>query len=429
MIDSSPSVSAVSARPLRVALLGLGTVGRAVAAQLVDEGWRARVESAGTPAPRLVAVGVRDPDRPRGVDLTAAVERTDRLDELVGREDIDVVVELMGGTGDAGRLVERALAGRRAVVTANKKLVAERGPALEKAARASGAALRFEAAVGGGIPILGPIVRDLAANHITDLRGIVNGTTNFILSAMASEGRDYADVLTEAQRSGYAEADPTADVEGGDATDKLAILIRLAFGGWPDVAAIPRAAPVVGGDGALGITGVTRDDMAAASATGLVLKLVARAQQEHHGIVAATTVVAVPADSPLGRTDGVTNIVEVVGAPIGRVWFRGPGAGGDATASAVLGDVLAVARGEGPTWGASAPPVEMELAPDDGAYHQWSWLVRAPELGSGDLPEWLSSRGASSAFVSVPFDLDHLRTTLRGAGVPADRALYQVLED
>jgi homoserine dehydrogenase len=351
---------------VKVALLGLGTVGAAVARRLVDDDWRRDVAARGIEPPELVAVGVREPDRSRGVDLPRSVRLTDDLSAPTADEDVDVVVELMGGLEPAGDLIQASLRAGKSVVTANKYLLAERGPSLEATARHSGAALRFEAAVAGGIPILGPIARDLAANRLSRVRGIVNGTTNFILTAMAEEGRTYSAVLADAQAKGYAEADPSADVEGKDATHKLVLLTRMAFNVWVQPSGISRK----------GITGVSAADVAAAAADGVLIKLVASV--ERTATTAGSQLVAfvepcrVPLQSTMGSTRGVTNVVEVTGVPIGRVVFQGPGAGGDATASAVLGDLLALARKEGSTWAAlpEAPPVG-EL--DDGAATAMRW--------------------------------------------------------
>jgi homoserine dehydrogenase len=342
-------MTVTSGAPKRVALLGLGTVGAAVAARLLDEQWREVALSHGVQPATLVAVGVRDPGRARSIELPAAVERTDDLAGVVARPDIDVVVELLGGLAPAGELIGTALAGGKSVVTANKALLAQQGPALETAARASGAALRFEAAVAAGIPILAPLARDLAANRIERVRGIVNGTTNFILSAMTADGREYADVLAEAQRNGYAEADPSADVDGWDAAHKLVLLARMAFGRWLPLSAIGRQ----------GITGVSRSAVAQAAEQGLAIKLVVSADAADRAWVEPC---AVSRRSLLGSTDGVTNVVEVLGWPVGRVVFQGPGAGGDATSSAVLADLLALGRGEGSTW--AALPLAAVADPD-----------------------------------------------------------------
>jgi homoserine dehydrogenase len=330
---------------MRIALLGLGTVGGAVAGRLVDEEWRRSLAKRGVRSPELSAVGVRDPSRPRGVRLPDSVERTGDLQRLVERGDVDVVVELLGGLEPAGELIGRALEAGKSVVSANKALLAERGPQLEAVARRSGAHLRFEAAVAAGIPILGPLGRDLAANRLDRVRGIVNGTTNFMLSAMAEEQREYDAVLADAQLRGYAEADPSADVDGRDAASKLVLLTRLAFGAWLRPAQLPTR----------GITAVTAADMISAAGAGLTIKLIASAARPPDGRIEAwVEPCAVARRSPIGATDGVTNVVEVDGWPVGRVVFQGPGAGGDATSSAILGDLLALARGEGSTWASLA---------------------------------------------------------------------------
>lgn len=352
--------------PLRVALLGLGTVGAAVAGRLVHDGWRQHVSLRGMTPPDLVAVGVRDPDRDRGVELPPTVDRTDDLASLVDRDDIDVVVELIGGLDPAARLINRALEAGKSVVTANKFLLAERGPALEATARHTGTALRYEAAVAGGVPILAPLARDLAANRIDRVRGIVNGTTNFILTAMADEGRSYDEVLADAQAKGYAEADPSADVDGRDAVHKLVLLTRIACGVWVQPSGMSRT----------GITGVTAADVGAAAGDGLVIKLVASVQRvvSEAGLrlVAFVEPCAVAATSPIGSTRGVTNVVEVSGVPVGRVIFQGPGAGGDATSSAVLADLLALGRGEGSTW-ALLPEARPVGEVDDGEATARRW--------------------------------------------------------
>jgi len=241
----------------------------------------------------------------------------------------------------------------KSVVTANKHVLAHHGPEMEAIARRTGAALRFEASVGGGIPILGPLAGDLAANRIVRVRGIVNGTTNFILSSMTdpSDPLDYASALAEAQRLGYAEADPSGDVEGHDAANKLVILARLAFDRWLDPAAIPVRPDGVDGPAGPGITTVSLADQADARRAGRIIRLVASATLGDGGELAAAVLpTALPLDSALGRTSGVRNRIEVDATPVGRVGFDGPGAGGAATSSAVLGDLLAIARHAGSTW-------------------------------------------------------------------------------
>ena len=418
-------------RPLRVALVGLGTVGKAVAAELLDPDWRAAVSARGLVPPELVAVGVRDPDRPRGITLPASVRRTARLGDLVADPTIDAVVELIGGTDDAGIVIRQALAWGKPVVTANKKLLAEKGPQLERAARDAGVALRFEAAVAGGVPVLAPLVSDLASNRIEAVRGIVNGTTNHILSAMAQDGRDYADVLAEAQERGYAEADPSGDVEGHDAANKLAVLTRLAFDAWPDVRRVRFCVPSVTGDAPPGITCVRTFELERAMELGLTIKLVARAEPGvDGGVRAAVTPVAVRASSPLGTTGGVTNLVEVVAEPVGRVSFRGPGAGGPATASAVLADLLAIGRDRRvSTWGHLPPAVSANRVTDDlDGERAWFFVLR--ELLGAPMPAWIDQvalAASGDAFVTRPIALDALRARLAPLGV--DVPLYPVIPE
>ena len=334
--------------PLRVAVLGAGTVGREVVAALLDRPGTLRAAD-GAPL-ELAGVAVRDLARAVAGGVPERL-LTDAPAHLVAAPETDVVVELMGGDEPARTLIAAALSAGKAVVTANKHVLAHHGSQLEAIARRTGAALRFEASVGGGIPVLGPLALDLAANRIEAVRGIVNGTTNFILTAMARDGRAYADVLADAQAAGYAEADPRGDVEGDDAANKLVVLARLAFGRWLEVGSVGRAPELAaGGFGLPGITGVTIEDIAAAAARGFAIKLVAAALRSDGEISAAVVASAVALDSPLGRTDGVINRIEVDAEPVGRVAFSGPGAGGPATSSAVLGDLVAIGRGDGSTW-------------------------------------------------------------------------------
>ena len=333
--------------PMRVVVLGAGTVGREVVRAFLERPEALRTAD-GAPL-ELAGVAVRDVARAAAAGIPADL-LTDAPAHLVGASDIDVVVEVMGGEVPARTLVAAALERGRSVVTANKHLLAHHGPDLEAIARGSGTALRFEAAVGGGIPVLTPLAADLATNEIVRVRGIVNGTTNYVLSAMSGEGRAYADVLADAQAAGYAEADPTADVEGLDAVNKLVLLARLAFGAWLSPGDVPNR----NGHAAAGITGVTAEDIAAAAEQGFAIKLLATVERAADGvpgsIAASVLPTAVPADSPFGRTGGVLNRIEVDARPLGRVAFSGPGAGGPATASAILGDLLAIARGHGSTW-------------------------------------------------------------------------------
>jgi homoserine dehydrogenase len=340
-------------RSLRVAVLGAGTVGGPVV--------RALLERPEKLAPfdglRLTLAGVADKlvDRVIARGVPAEIV-TDAPAHLVADPDVDVIVELMGGDEPARTLIAAALAAGKAVVTANKHVVAHHGPLLESIARENGGTFRFEAAVGGGTPVLTPLAEDLAANEVRQVRGIVNGTTNFILTAMREQGSAYADVLAEAQARGYAEADPRGDVEGEDAVNKVVILARLAFGAWLAPADVLTTPPTLRGAGRPGVTGVSAAEVTAAGALGLTLKLIALAEIGADGRPTASVLPsAVDRDSPLGRTDWVLNRIEVVADPVGTVAFSGPGAGGDATSSAVLGDLIALARGQGSTWAGLAP--------------------------------------------------------------------------
>jgi homoserine dehydrogenase len=283
-------------------------------------------------------VAVRDVSKPRPFDLKPD-RITDDAMTLVTDPSIDVVVEVMGGLDPAGDLILAALKSGKPVVTANKELIATRGEELTEAANRAGVAIMYEAAVGGGIPVIRPLAESLAGEDIDAVSGIVNGTTNYILTAMAKEGTSYEDALQEAQRLGYAEADPTADVSGMDAAFKTSILASLAFG--------ERVPPWE--VECEGIEGVTAEDVADATARGEVIKLIGSAQRGPDGRVEAKVEPRnLPADHPLAGVNGVTNAIFIEGPSVGRLLFTGPGAGGDPTASAVLGDLIQVAsRGRG----------------------------------------------------------------------------------
>jgi homoserine dehydrogenase len=382
----------MSRPPLRVAVLGAGTVGGAVI-----EGLRARAErlmaADGRPI-ALTAIAVRDIDRARGNGVPGDL-LTDAPAHLVADPETDVIVELMGGIEPARTLIAAALGAGKPVVTANKSVIARHGPELEDQARRSGAALRFEAAVAAGIPILGPLSVELAGNDIIRVRGIVNGTTNYILTAMAQDGRPYDEVLADAQDLGFAEADPSGDVEGDDAVNKLVILARLAFGRWLEPASIGRRPPAARGEGRPGITGVTDQELEGAAALGLTIKLLATATRRADGeIEAAVIPTAVPADSPFGWTDGVTNRIEIEAEPLGVVRMAGPGAGGAATSSAVLGDLIAVARGSGSTWAglpAAVGPASPAVDPFD---QPRPWYAFVPAARAVPLPTALDEAAA-----------------------------------
>jgi homoserine dehydrogenase len=372
-------------------MLGAGTVGGAVVEALLAH--PDRLTAADGSRIDLAAVAVRDLARTRATGFPTDL-LSDAPAHLVADPATDVVVEVMGGDEPARTLIAAALGAGKPVVTANKHVLAHHGPDLEAAARRTGAALRFEAAVAGGIPVLGPLASDLAGNEVTRVRGIVNGTTNYILTAMSEDGRPYDDVLVDAQELGYAEADPTGDVEGDDAVNKLVILARLAFGRWLDPATVGRRPPTVRGDGRPGITGVTDQELEGAAALGLTIKLLATATRRGGDIGASVIPTAVPADSPFGWTGGVTNLVEIEADPLGTVRLSGPGAGGTATSSAILGDLVAIARGLGSTWAGLAPATsgaERAADPLDGRRH---WYAFIPPVQADTLPPALDEAAA-----------------------------------
>ncbi len=319
--------------PLRLGIAGLGTVGASVV-EILRRHENDLSARAGR-AIKLAAVSARDRSRDRGVSLDGVAWFDDPA-ELAKSDDIDVFVELIGGEdGVALESVHAALDAGHGVVTANKALLASHGVELAVIAEAHDAPLAFEAAVGGGIPIIKALREALAGNHITRLFGILNGTCNYILTRMEEDGLTFSECLTDAQRLGYAEADPTFDVEGRDTAHKLAILTSIAFGTRIDKDAIFVE----------GISAIEPQDIAAADELGYRIKLLGVAQQTESGIEQRVHPAMVPRDSTIARVSGVTNAVAVEGDFIGSVMLSGPGAGGSATASAVVGDILDIARG------------------------------------------------------------------------------------
>ena len=314
-----------------VGFLGAGTVGSALIGRLIFE---SDAIAAKTGLELVVrGIAVRDISKERGVDIPPGL-LTDRPEQVVDNPAVQIVIEVMGGLDPAGGLVMRALDSGKAVVTANKELMAARGSELLAAAEKAGVSLLFEAAVGGGIPIIRPLSESLAGERITSVLGIVNGTTNYILTKMFEEGASYDEVLAEAQRLGYAEADPVADVGGGDAAAKAAILASLAFGTWVDGDQVYRE----------GIDGLQIADFDFARKLGYAPKLLAIADYSAEGIAVRVHPTLVPLDHPLASVRGATNAVLVSGPSIGELMFTGPGAGGEPTATALLGDVIMSAR-------------------------------------------------------------------------------------
>lgn len=342
-LANSPAVPSrrLSTSPVRVALLGCGTVGSQVA-RLLHEQAADLTARVGAPV-ELAGVVVRRPGRDRGnLPVDPALFTTDALG-LIKRDDVDVVVEVVGGIEPARTWLVEALRRGKGVVTANKALLAEDGGALHEAAVAGGADLYYEAAVAGAIPLLRPLRESLHGDRITRITGIVNGTTNFILSAMDSTGAGFAEALEEATALGYAEPDPTADVDGFDAAAKGAILASLAFHTRVSSADVYRE----------GITEVTAADVASAREMGCVIKLLCIAERAGGAVSARVHPAMIPRTHPLAAVGGPFNAVFVEADAAGQLMFYGPGAGGDPTASAVLGDLVAVARshlapGDGP---------------------------------------------------------------------------------
>ena len=317
--------------PLRVALLGCGTVGSEVVRLLHTsaDDLAARI---GAPL-EIAGIAVRRLGKRRDLPVDDGIFTTDAA-ALVARDDVDLVVEVIGGIEPARTLLLAALGAGKGVVTANKALLAEDGATLYAAARASGADLYYEASVAGAIPLLRPLRESLAGDQITRVMGIVNGTTNFVLTRMDEAGMGFADALDEATALGYAEADPTADVEGFDAAAKAAILAGLAFHTRVTAADVHRE----------GITEVTAADVASAKEMGCVVKLLAIAEKDGDAVGVRVHPAMIPRSHPLGSVREAYNAVFVEGASAGQLMFYGRGAGGSPTASAVLGDLVAVAR-------------------------------------------------------------------------------------
>ncbi len=320
-------------QPLRIAIAGLGTVGAGVVKMLQTHG--TMINSRAGRAVEIVAVSARSRSKDRGVDLAAFGWEDDPV-ALARRDDVDLLIEVMGGEdGPAKACVEAALSSGKHVVTANKAMLAHHGQAMAALAEANGVALRFEAGVAGGIPIVKALTEGLAGNKITRVMGVMNGTCNYILTTMEATGADYLDVLRDAQALGYAEADPAFDVGGTDAAHKLALLAATAFGTQVSFDAVVTQ----------GIEQISLPDIHAARDMGYRIKLLGVAQRNQDGLEQRMQPCLVPSDSPLGMLEGVTNMVLIEGDFIGQTVYQGPGAGEGPTASAILGDVVDVARG------------------------------------------------------------------------------------
>ena len=306
---------------MNIGIIGLGTVGIGVVKTLRN-----------FPEIVIKKIAVKNINKPRNIDNLDTSILTDNVAELVNNPEIDTIVEVAGGVDGIFELLVQALKNKKHIVTANKELLAKKGSELFSLAKENNVTILYEAAVGGGIPILMPLKTALKANKITKIAAILNGTTNYILTKMDEHGADYEDVLKEAQELGYAETDPTGDVKGYDAAYKIAILASIAFRKKIDIEKIHKE----------GITQITAHDIKNASELGYKIKLIALAKEKDGEADVRVHPMLVPEDSMLAKISNVTNAITLKGTPIGEITFTGPGAGELPTASAVVGDILAL---------------------------------------------------------------------------------------
>ena len=375
--------------PIRLGIAGLGTVGMGVVGLLRQH---ADLLAARTGREiTLSAVCARNRDQDRGTPLEPYAWEDDAA-ALAVRDDIDIYVELIGGAdGIAKASVEAALNAGKHVVTANKAMLAMHGQSLAERAEAKGCALRFEAAVAGGIPVIKALAEGLAGNEITRVMGVMNGSCNYILTRMEDAGLSYQEVFAEADALGYLEADPSLDVGGIDAAHKLAILSAIAFGSRPDFDGIELE----------GIEQVSIEDIKAAADMGFKIKLLGVAQKTERGLEQRMMPCLVPATSPLGQLQGGTNMVVIEGDAVEQIVLRGPGAGAGPTASAVMADICDIARGTmGPVFGQPAQTLA-QMQPTTSLLHAPYYL--------------------RMSLVDKPGALAKIATTLGDAGVSIDR--------
>ena len=374
---------------LRIGIAGLGTVGAGVVKLL-----RAQVHAIAARAGRpliVTAVSARDRTRERGISLEGLIWHDDPL-ALAADPNVDVVVELIGGAeGMAKTLAEATLAAGKPLVTANKALLATHGAALARAAEAAGTSIGYEAAVAGAIPVIKALREGLAANRVDRVAGILNGTCNYVLTTMREEGRGFADVLADAQTLGYAEADPSFDIDGVDAAHKLAILASLAFGRRIAFSSLHVE----------GIRNITPLDITFAQEFGYRIKLLGIAARTEDGISMRVHPAMVPLNTPLANVEGVFNAVSLEGDFSGPVFLQGRGAGEGPTASAVVADLIDVARGVRiPVWGMAVtaldPAPALPIAQHEGAYFLRLMVVDQPGV-LADVMAILRDHGISLA--------------------------------
>ncbi|HHX91950.1 MAG TPA: homoserine dehydrogenase [Paracoccus sp.] len=383
--------------PLRVGIAGLGTVGIGVV-KIVQNHAELLSRRTGREI-AISAVSASSRNKARSADISAYAWEDDPV-ALARRGDVDVVLELIGGeNGTAKALVETALANGKDVVSANKALLAHHGQALALAAEEAGRVLRFEAAVAGGIPVIKALTEGLAGNRIGRVMGVMNGTCNYILTRMEATGQGYDVLFEECARLGYLEADPNLDVGGIDAGHKLSLLSSIAFGTQVDFGAVELQ----------GITGISLDDIRLARDMGFSIKLLGVAQMTGRGLEQRMTPCLVPETHPLGQLDGGTNMVVIEGDSVGQIVLRGAGAGEGPTASAVMSDVIDIARGlRLPTFGQPA-----------------AMLTRAPAAVVSAAAPWY----LRMTLVDKPGALAKIATTLGEAGISIHRMRQYAHDD
>ena len=393
----------------KIAILGAGTVGGSCAQILLRDA-AVLEKNAGEALELAYVVDLRDmPDAPfhdKMVKDFAVVEAD---------PEVFLVIEAIGGCGAALNFVRRSLEAGKHVVTSNKQLVAEHGTQLLALAKAHGVSFLFEASVGGGIPVLHPLSQCLGANEIYEVRGILNGTTNFILTQMLEHGQSYEAALRDAQTRGYAEQDPTADVEGIDAGRKVCILADMMFGKNVDPSRVRMT----------GISAITAEDAAFAEAAGMKLRLLGRAVRQGQALTVFVSPHFIAGTQPLAPISGVLNAVEVLGSSVGAVMFSGPGAGGPATASAVLADVIDIVRNPGRVQPVSWPAEPAALCDPEEFESLFFFRTRLPkeacEQALGPV-RWLPDAGAFHG----GFTQKTTRRALRASGLALD-AVWPVL--
>lgn len=411
--------------PLRIGVAGLGTVGASLL-QLLAQRRAALTLVAGRPID-VVAVSARDRARDRGVDLSV-YEWFDDPVRLAREAEVDCVVELIGGSdGPAKATVEAALARGVHVVTANKALLAAHGMDLAVEAERAGAALAFEAAVAGGIPVIKTVRESLVGNEITQIAGILNGTCNYILSRMEQDNLSFEKCLAEAQKLGYAEADPTFDVDGHDTAHKLAILASLAFGGRIDAEAVRVE----------GIRSIKQIDIRMANRLGYRIKLLGVAVRTADGVEQRVCPTMVEKTQPLARVMGVTNAVNIDASAVGELTLVGPGAGGNATASSVIADIIDIAQAgsRGPVFAAPAGDLQhMERAPvkdHPGGYYVRVNLLDKPGAAASVVTRMAEAGISLESIVQrrSPKAAERDPTGRSGAKVPVILITYDTTED